>query len=198
MPTKRLLLAAFLLCVSPALALANDPAGAEPNVFDLPARWDLSIYTLVVFGLLVFLLGRFAWPAIMKGMKDREAGILAARDEALAAQREAEAIRADLQARLAKAQDDVKAMIEEARQDAAKLRATEREAGVAEAAAERDRAKREIETAKAQALQEIHRTSVTLASLMSTKAIRRELTPADHDRLLNESLAELAAKPSVN
>ena len=198
-------LAAFLvLALFPAAGFAADPAHpepaaaghaepaagakpAEPNVFDLPARWDLSIYTLVVFVLLFFILARFAWPAIMQGMRAREQGIIDARDQAIAAQREAEAIRTDLQARLAKAHDDVRALLEEARKDAEKLRATERE-----------RATREINAARDAALQEIYQKSVQLASLMSSKAIRRELTPADHSRLVDESLAELAGKPGVN
>ncbi len=177
-----------------APAAGDHAAGEQTWIFDLPNRWDLSLYTLIVFGLLFALLSVYAWPPIMAGMKAREQVILTARDEAQAAQREAEAIRADLQARLAAAQGEVRAMIEEARKDAEALRATEREAGVRDAAAERERAKREIEAAKEQALSEIYQRSVQLASLMSSKAIRRELTPADHGRLLDESLAELAGK----
>ncbi len=206
MPTQKTVLAAlaalFVVTLFPAIGFATETVpGAvkeEPSVFDLPKRWDLSIYTLVVFGLLFFILARFAWPAIMNGMRAREQGILTARDEALAAKREAEDIRTDLQARLAKAQDDVRAMLDEARKDAEKLRASEREVGIAEAAAERDRATREINAARDAALQEIYQKSVQLASLMSSKAIRRELTPADHSRLVDESLAELAGKPSIN
>lgn len=183
---------------APNTATPAGEAGAhtagKPTIFDLPDRWDLSIYTLVVFVLLFAILSIYAWPAIMNGMKAREQAILTARDEAQAAQREAEAIRADLQARLAAAQGEVRAMIEEARRDADALRASEREAGVRDAAAERDRARREIEAAKEQALSEIYQKSVQLASLMSSKAIRRELTAADHGRLLDESLAELAGK----
>jgi F-type H+-transporting ATPase subunit b len=183
------LMASLLMMFVMALpALASGPDG---GVFDLPARWDLSIYTLVVFLILLFLMGKFAWPAISAGMKAREDQITSARDEAVNAKKEAEAIRLDLQAKMAKAQDEVKALIEEARKDAEKLRATEREVGVKEAAAERDRAKREIETAKEQAMAELNQHAIKLASLMAGKAIRREVTPADHTRLIEESLSEL-------
>lgn len=198
-------LALALVTMTPSLALAavaSDEHGAavaeKPNIFDLPARWDLSLYTLIVFGLLLFLLGRFAWPSILKGMQDREQAILTARDEAQAAQRDAEAIRAELKTRLAAAQDEVRAMIEDARKDAEKLRATEREAGVREAAAERDHATKEIAAAKEQALAEIYEKSIRLASLMSSKAIKRQLTVDDHGRLVQDSLAELDARVTAN
>ena len=177
---------------------AEAHAEAAPNVFDLPARWDLSIYTLVVFVLLFLILRAFAWPAILSGMRAREQAMIDARDQAIAAKVEAEAIRGELQSRLAKAHDEVRAMMDEARKDAAKLRADEREVGVKEAAQERERATREITAARDSALQEIYQKSVALASLMSSKAIRRELSAADHDRLLDESLAELAGKAGVN
>ena len=61
----------------------------------------------------------------------------------------------------------------------------------AEATADRDRMRREIEMARDQALQEIYQQAVQLASLVSTKAIQRELTPADHERLLDGALADL-------
>ena len=199
-------LIAALVMTAPSLAFAAAAAGDDhgaavaekPNIFDLPARWDLSLYTLVVFGLLLFLLGRFAWPSILKGMQDREQAILTARDEAQAAQREAEGIRAELRNRLAAAQDEVRAMIEDARKDAEKLRATEREAGVKEAAAERERSTTEIAAAKEQALAEIYEKSIRLASLMSSKAIKRQLTVDDHGRLVQDSLAELDARVASN
>jgi F-type H+-transporting ATPase subunit b len=89
-------------------------------------------------------------------------------------------------------------MLEEARRDADDLRAKEREAGTREAAAERDRAKREIDAAKDAALQEIYNQSVQLAALMSSKAIRRNMTADDHSRLVEEALAELKAGPTRN
>ena len=57
--------------------------------------------------------------------------------------------------------------------------------------AERERIRREIGTARDQALKEIYEQSVQLAALVSTKAIQRELTPADHARLLDDALRDL-------
>jgi F-type H+-transporting ATPase subunit b len=149
--------------------------------------------TLVVFGVLLGVLYTFAWPQILAGLRKREDAIFAARDEAVKVKHEAEQLRASLQAQLAKANDDIRAMMDEARRDADALKVTEREAGKREAATELDRARREIAAEKDAALQELRQESVKLAGLMATKAVRRQLTPDDHARLLSESLDELKA-----
>ena len=169
----------------------------QAEFIDLPAAWDLTIYTIVVFLILLAVLYKFAWPNIREGLDKRAGAITQARDDAVKAREEAEAIRADLAAQMADAQGKIRAMLDEARRDADVLRQTEKEAGVKDAQIERDRATREIESAKDAALQEIYLQAVDLASLMSSKAIGREISPADHTRLVDESLAELAqsAKP---
>ena len=154
-------------------------------------RYDLGIYTLIVFGLLIAILGKFAWPNIAAGLKKREAVILGAREEAAKSKAEAEDLRAKLQKDYAEAQDKIRAMLDEARRDSEALRTTEREAGARDAQAERDRARREIQTEKDAALQELYQQAVQLASLMSSKTIRRELSADDHRKLLDESLAEI-------
>ena len=185
-----------LLVVAVEPALASDPADAKGEgglAFLQLKRYDLGIFTLIVFGLLCAILWKFAWPKITEGLDRREKAIAQARDEALAAKREAEEVRVKLQAEFAQAQEKIRGLMDEARRDAEVLRAKEREAGQKDAAAERDRAKKEIETAKDAALAEIYLRSVQLAGLMSSKAIRRQLTIEDQNRLVQESLAELKA-----
>ncbi|QDU24001.1 F0F1 ATP synthase subunit B family protein [Urbifossiella limnaea] len=186
--TRRAAAAVAALLVTPALALAAD-AGGTKNVMEP----DLvnSVVTLIVFGALLAVLYKFAWGPILVGLKAREDAQYAAIEEAKKARDEAAAMRAQVQAELAKAADQVRAMLDEARNDASALRATEREAGVKEAAAERERAKREIEVAKDTALDEIYRTAVDLATSLSAKTLGRQISADDHRKLLDESLVEL-------
>lgn len=175
---------------------AAQPAGGHGDGHGKAAfidihRYDLGIYTLIVFGILFALLGKFAWGPFQEGLRKREAGLLALREEAAKARSEAEALREKLQKEYAAAQDQIRAMIEEARRDAERLRAEQREQGVKDAALERERAKREIEAAKDAALNEIYRQAVELATMMSEKTLSRHITPEDHRRLLDESLEEL-------
>lgn len=199
-----LVLVAAPVLGAPAAGHAADTAAAGHDEkgglsFLQLKRYDLGIFTLIVFVVLLWILQRFAWPMINEGLKKREESIAGARDEAQKILKDAEVLRANLKDDLAKAQDQVRAMLDEARRDADALRQREREAGVKDAQAERERAKREIDAAKDAALKEISQQAIDLAALMSAKALRREITPDDHRRLLDESLAELAhtAKPSA-
>jgi F-type H+-transporting ATPase subunit b len=183
--------------VVPAMAAEDHPAGAEKKgglveMFELH-RYDLGIFTLIVFGLLCLILYWKAWPVIVAGLARREAMITAARDDAIKVRQEAEELRKKLQAEFAQAHDQIRALMDEARRDAEVLRTKEREAGQRDAALERDRAKKEIEAARDNALAEIHDRAVQLASLMSSKAIRRQLSIEDQHRLIQESLEELKA-----
>src|SRR5829696_8735354 len=160
-------LLAVVLTAGPAAAAKEETGhpeaagadhGGKPKVdvaesFGLK-RWDLGIYTLIVFLLLLAILGRFAWGPMMRGLDAREAGLRKTHEDA-------EAARAESQN------------------------------AVGEVQAQRDRIRREIEMARDQALQDIYQQAVQLAALVSTKAVKRELTPADHSRLLDEALADL-------
>ena len=61
----------------------------------------------------------------------------------------------------------------------------------AEIQAERERLRREIEMARDQALQELWKQAADLATMISAKAIRRQLSAEDHRRLVDEALTEL-------
>ena len=169
--------------------LAAAAGGADP----LAPDYVTMGVTLVVFGILLAILYTFAWGPILAGLKKREDAIFNARDEAVRVQREAEELRAKLTAEFAAANDKIKGMLDEARKDGEAVRAKAVEDGAKAAATERDRAKREIEAARDAALDDLYKQSVQLAALMSSKAVRRQLTADDHSRLIDESLAELKA-----
>jgi F-type H+-transporting ATPase subunit b len=77
-------------------------------------------------------------------------------------------------------------MYDQARKDADRLKAEEREAVAQEVAARKAAAEREIGAAKE---------AVELATMLSAKTLRRQISPEDHRRLLDEALAELKGGP---
>src|SRR3954452_20332914 len=113
-PILLLAVTALLLAADPALAAAAAGHDGEEKKGGLSflqlERYDLGIFTLIVFGLLVLILGKYAWPKITEGLAKREAGIIDARDEAARARTEAEAIRVKLQQDYAEAQDKIRAL----------------------------------------------------------------------------------------
>jgi F-type H+-transporting ATPase subunit b len=172
--------------------LVGDAHGHEKDKIGFAGiRYDLGIYTLLVFGILMFVLARYAWPHIREGLDKREVNIRSALDQAKQGQAEATALLAAAKRQMDEGAAQVKAMLDEARRDADVVRAGEREAAARDIAAEKDRAKREIAAEKDAILKDVYDQSVKLASLMSEKALRRSVSADDHRRLLDESLAEL-------
>jgi F-type H+-transporting ATPase subunit b len=192
-------LVALTVCASPVLAEAEPTGGhgtqdagkIDPVEKFGIKRYDLGIYTLLVFAILVFVLGRYAWGPIMAGLDKREANLRKSHEDADAARAEAQKALDDVKARLAKTNEEVRALLDEARREAQGVKDRMKADAATEIQGERDRIRREIDMARDQALQQIYQQAVQIAALMSTKAVKRELTPSDHQRLLDEALADL-------
>lgn len=176
----------------PAHATGDSHAKAgEINVFD---GWlDLTIWTIVVFLLLFGILSKFAWPQIRDGLDRRERAIARDKQEAERAKHEAAALREQLSQEMAKANDQIRQMIDKARQDAQKTAADELARGKQELQAERERLQRELKLSTDNALREIWGQGAQLATLISSRAVRKQLSVDDHRALLDEALNDFRA-----
>jgi F-type H+-transporting ATPase subunit b len=166
-------------------------ARKDPLAFTGLKRYDLGIYTLIVFGVLLFVLNKYAWPYIAEGLRKREAAIIGARDEAQKALRDAEELRAKLQRDQLEAAERTRAEFERARKEAEAMIAQARESMDKQAGERKAQAEREIEAAKSEALADIYRQAVDLATTLSAKTIARKISADDHRQLVDEALAEL-------
>lgn len=158
-------------------------------------KFDLAIYTAVVFFLLLALLGKFAWNPICKALEDREHAIAAKIEEArVGAEKVAEQLK-QYEAKLAAAADESREMIAQARRDGEALREQIVSDAKATAQRERDRAIADISAARDTALRDIAQRSVDTAIVLAGNIVRRELRPQDHQVLVREVLEQL---PSQN
>ncbi len=162
----------------------------DRNIFEYAL--DLTVWTIVVFLVLLWVLRRFAWGPMLEGLQRREHNIRSALEEAQRAREEADRVRGQLQAEMDRAADTVREMMDRARKDAQRSADELVARARGEIQTERDRLRREIDTARDQALQEIWRQAADLATHISSKAIRRQLSADDHRRLVDEALAELS------
>ena len=176
-----------VLLASPAALLAADTK--EPNI--LAVQFDLAIWTIVIFVLLLSVLRKYAWGPMLQGLHHREESIHKAVTEAQNARAETERLRAETQKQIEEAFAKIPGMMDEARRDGEKLVEEMKNKALAEINAEHSRRKREIETATNQALQELWNQSAQLATLISAKAIGKSLGQEDHHRLIDEALAEV-------
>jgi F-type H+-transporting ATPase subunit b len=189
--TAALLLALLLLGFSPAGAWAQGShgAGEEPDIFK--PRFDLGIWSLIVFAVLLLVLRRLAWRPMLSGLQKREEFYHGRLEEARLAHEEAQRVQRELQIQLDRTQERVREIYDEARQQAQRTTDEMIAAARTEIQTERDRLRREIDMARDQALQELWNQAAQLATLISAKAIRRELNLEDHRRLVDEAIAEL-------
>jgi F-type H+-transporting ATPase subunit b len=172
-------------------AAAPQGEGGEENLDPFQKALDLTIWTTVVFLLLLLVLWLTAWKPMLKALQDREVNIKTALEEAQRARAEGAQLRAEFEQEKARTNEAVRQMIEDARRDAERLKDEIKEQGRAEVQAERDRARRDINTARDQALAQITERAADLAAVISAKFLKRQVNTDDHRRLVDEALVDL-------
>jgi F-type H+-transporting ATPase subunit b len=168
------------------------------NIFQ--GALDLTIWTIVVFVILFYILRTYAWGPIREGLDKREQSIAHDKLEAVRAKQEADALRAKLDQELARANEQVRQIMDKARQDAEALAAQEVARGKAELQAEKDRLLRDLKAQEAQMEQALTARTAALATLISAKVVKKSLGEEEHRALLDEALAEFrtAARSRVD
>jgi F-type H+-transporting ATPase subunit b len=155
-------------------------------------RFDLSIYTFMVFLILLAVLYKFAWGPIAAALEQREETIARQIADAKHASERAALQLKEYEARLAAATDEARQIVAQARKDAEvakdRIVAEARDA----AGKERDRAVAEIGIAKNQALDEIAQKSVQTAIALAGNIIRREVKPQEHEALIGEAVNQFS------
>jgi F-type H+-transporting ATPase subunit b len=151
----------------------------------------LMVWTLVAFGILLWLLNKLAFPRIAENLDKRQKAIEDSIDTAERTKREADELLAEYRQRL-----------HEARQQAEDIVARARKAGevheresLEEARKQREelmaQTRRDIEAETRRAIQEIRSEVADLTVLATEKVTRKSLSETDQRRLVDEALAEL-------
>jgi F-type H+-transporting ATPase subunit b len=172
-------------------SLAHAPLAASNGSFLIKPSIGLMVWTLLVFGATMVLLGKLAFPRISEALERRQRTIEESLDTAERTRAEAEQLLAEYRERLREARAQAEEIVQRARQVAEVREHEAKERGhelVAEAA---KRAERDIEAATKRALDELRREVVELTVLATEKVTRKALDDSDQKRLVEEALAEL-------
>ena len=186
---NRTILAAVLaVALAPSLALAA-AGGDEPQLLSGVSRGLITgLTTLVIFLILLAVLGKYAWGPIVAGLKSREDKIRKDIADAEAARARAEATLRDYEQKLAKAQDDVRALLQQAKVEGESLAAQIRARGQQEAEEAKERAVRDIDSSRKAAITEIYAQAAELSTNIAEKILRRNLNVDDQRELVRSSL----------
>jgi F-type H+-transporting ATPase subunit b len=156
----------------------------------------LIIWTLVIFGLLLAILAKWAWPTIMKQVEEREAKIRQALDEAAKANAEAQRLLAEYQGQMGKAKSEAQELLAQGRQAGEKLREEMVAKGRTEQEELLERARREIALERDRALAELRREAVELSIAAASKVIEKNLDTEADRKLVQDYLGTLRTKSS--
>jgi F-type H+-transporting ATPase subunit b len=174
--------------VTNGLVLAAESGGGS---FLVTPDVGLMIWTLLVFLISLYLLGKFAFPRIQEALDRRQKAIEESIDAAERTRQEADEILAEYRERLAEARNQANEIVARARKTG---EASEAEA-LADARRKREemleQTRREIQAETSRAIQEIRKEVADLTVLATEKVTRKTLDEDDQKRRVEEALSEL-------
>jgi len=159
----------------------------------LPATNEL-IWGIISFVVLLGLLYKFAWPALISGMNARTERIRSDLDAADSAKSDAERILEDYRSQLSDARNESARIIEEARQAADSLRRDQEQRLQTELAELRERAAGDIEAAKRQAIADLRGDVAELAIGAAEVIVQRSLDRDTQARLVDNYIEQVASR----
>ena len=164
------------------------PVAANPLIQVTPG---LMIWTIVCFLITLFVLKRYAFGPIQKGIDERRERIRASLDEADRAREEARHLLEEHRALIGRAQTDAEEILSEARHVADANERRMREELEEDRQRRLEDTRKQIEAETRRALEQIRLEVVDLSMLAATKVTRKSLDDADHKRLIEEAVGEL-------
>ena len=151
----------------------------------------LMIWTLLTFGIALYVLNKLAFPKISEQLDKRQRAIEDSIDTAERTKAEADEILAEYRQRLAEARTQAEEIVARARKAAEQ----HQEESLQHARVQReelmDQTRRDIEAETRRAIQEIRSEVADLTVLATEKVTRKTLTEEDQRRLVEEALGEL-------
>ena len=168
-------------------------AAAETEESDNPLLAispGLMVWTLVMFGITLFIMKRYVFGPLGDAIEKRRSHIAESIEEAERSRDEATAMLEDYKARLVDARKEADALREQGRKEGERQRAEL----LTQAQAQRERviadAEVQIDAEVRQAAGGLRDDVVTLALMAAEKVSRGTLTEADHRTLIEEAIAE--------
>ncbi len=177
---------AMAALLTPLPVLAQGGGGGLVSV-DL----GIVILTIAVFGLVLWVLGKYAWKPILSALDAREAGVRNSIEQAAAMREEAQALLEEHRTQLAAARKESQQIVADGRAAAERIRNELEEKARAEGDRILDRARLEIERERDRALETVREEAVDLALAAASSILGEKLTDERDRQLVAGYLKEL-------
>jgi F-type H+-transporting ATPase subunit b len=155
----------------------------------------LLFWQIVVFGLLVFLLWKFAWKGILSALKEREGEIESALKMAEETRAEMAKLKSDNDKLVAEARKERDAIVKEAKEASERMIAEAKSKAVAETSKIMDDARETITQERVAMMAKIKNEVASLSIEIAEKVIRKELADKKSQEVF---VSELVASSNLN
>jgi F-type H+-transporting ATPase subunit b len=176
------------------LAQAADPAQAaeeESSNFLVSPNVGLMIWTLLAFLVAMWILRKYAWPAITEALDKRQKAIEDSIDIAERTREDAQQVLEEYRERLREARAQADEIIARARKAGEVHERETLEKARSQREELMEQTRRDIEAETRRAIQEIRDEVADLTVLATEKVTRKSLTDDDQKRLVEDALKEL-------
>ncbi|MBA3327752.1 MAG: F0F1 ATP synthase subunit B [Solirubrobacterales bacterium] len=177
--------------VVPILAASEGGGEAEGGNFLVTPELGLMVWTLLAFGITLYVLNKFAFPRIGAALDKRQRAIEDSIDTAERTKTEAEELLAEYRERLKEARAQADEIVARARKAGETAEAEALTAGRAKREEMLAQTRRDIEAETRRAIQEIRNEVADLTIMATEKVTRKSLDEDDQRRLVEEALGEL-------
>lgn len=143
-------------------------------------------WMLIIFGIVLFILRKFAWKPILNALKDREESIANALNSAEDARKEVEGLKADNEKIIAEARREKDIILKEAKEIKEKIVAEAKEKAVLETQKSIEHARQQIQSEKTAAINDIKKQVAELSVMIAEKVIKKELAnKGEQDKMVD-------------
>lgn len=158
----------------------------------LAVKPGLFFWTLVSFSVLAFIMIKFALPAILGSLKEREDHIQSSIDAANNANEESKKLLSQANEKLAQAQMEVSAMIAKGKEQAEVIKQSIIEEAEKAKLAKLADANKEIERSKDLAIIELRKEVAGLVLDATEKILNQKLDKDAHLKMINDSISQIS------
>ena len=171
-----------------AIPLAAEDSGGK---FLVSPDLGLMIWTLLVFGITMYVLSKLAFPRIQEALDKRASAIRESIEQAEKTRKEADEVLQEYRARLKEAREQADEIVARARKSAEAAKAQAVDEGREKREELLAAARRDIDAETRRSLERIRKEIADLTVLTTEKVTRKSLSGDDQKRLIDEALGEV-------
>ncbi len=172
----------------------DEAAGHGPSRELMTVKPNEALYTVGVFLVFFLVLSFVVWPKILASLQAREEKQRSDLQRAEDAAKQAQATLDQYHQQLTAARQEAQQIIEQSRTDAQKVADQLKKDAQSEMTHMRQRAEADIRAAGEQAIASIYEQAAGLSTTIAGRILQREIDPAAHQALVDQSLQQLQAE----